>query len=117
MVEDIIEGISGALSNIASGLVDLVLSLVGKIISIVLYPINALFETFLPDLSNMITYYSEFLSIMVAMPINYVLHLFPPVTRSIILLWFFILISYYSIIWVYRGIILVPKIINKIKFW
>ena len=117
MIEDIVAGITGAFSNIASGIYDFILSLIGKIISIVLYPINALFETFLPNLSSLLENFSNFLLVLATAPINYVFHLFPPICRGIILTWLLLLISFYSILWIYRGIILVPKIINKIKFW
>lgn len=117
MVNDIINGITGAIENIGSGLVDLIINFITTIVNALLIPINSLFETLLPDLSTLISNFSSFLVLIATGPFALLFNLFPPTCKSLLLLWLTILIAYYSIIWVYRGIILIPKIVNKIKFW
>ena len=117
MVNDIINGILGAISSIASGLFDFILDLIIKLATGILYPINSLFTTLFPNVSILVSNFSDFLVLIATGPFSLLFNFFPPTCKSLILFWFTICIAYYSIIWVYRGLILIPVMINKIKFW
>lgn len=99
------------------GLLDLILWLLTIIVKIVLTPVDLIFRTFLPNLSSIINNFSNGLLLISNFPFSYFFHMLPPLTQIVISFWITLLISYYSILWGYRAIVFIPKIINKIKFW
>lgn len=117
MVEDITNGIAGFASLIGGGISDKLFSLIGFLVDIVLFPINSLISLIFPNFSHAINTFAEGLTTFVSFPISYFAYHVPPLTKSIILLYLSIMLGYYTIIWTYRGIILIPTVINKIKFW
>ena len=131
MVQDIINGITGAIdsigeavgsginsfvSNIAGGLVDLIINLLALMINIVIIPIDFLVSTFFPNLSLQIQHFNEGLSLLATSPIGFIMYHIPPYTRGLLLVYVSFMISYYTIIWTYRRIIIIPRVIQKIKF-
>lgn len=93
------------------------MSLVTSILDIVLLPVNALIENIFPDMSNAINTFSNFVSTYIGGSIGYFASILPPISRSIIILWFTFLISYYGVVWSYTAIIKIWNVIQKIKFW
>lgn len=117
MVQDIIDGISGFASGVGGTILDLILSFIGTICSIVLFPINAIISFFFPNFSTLIESVSTGITRLATAPIGYFAYHIPPLTRSVLLVYLAIMVAYYSFIWTYRGIILIPTVIKKIKFW
>lgn len=117
MVQDIIDGLSGFVLGLGSGITSYILKFISFIINIVLFPINALISSIFPNFSEFVQTFSEGVARLTTAPIGYFAYHIPPITRGVILLYLTIMVGYYSIIWVYRGIILIPTVINKIKFW
>ena len=121
MFQDIIDGVVGGLTDfigsLGAGIIDLILSLITGIVNIVLFPINALITSFFPNFSSSVSTFSEGLTRLTTAPIGYFAYHIPPITRGVLLLYLTIMLGYYTIIWTYRGIILIPTVIRKIKFW
>lgn len=121
MVQDIIDGVVGGLTNffgsIGAGIIDLIINLLSTLINLILMPINALIGVIFPDLSNIINnFYNTFTYVFTDL-IGYIFSYIPPMSKIVVLAFFTIFISFYSVKYIYKGIILVPKIYNKIKFW
>lgn len=121
MVQDIIDGIIGGLTDFIGGLgatlLDFITSLIADVINLFLFPIDSLLTFLFPDLSGAIATFNNGITMLVNAPIGYIAYHIPPLTTSMIVIFITILIGYYSIIWIYRGIILIPHVIHKIKFW
>lgn len=117
MIEDILQAIKETLQYGIYGFLDFILWLISIIVKVVLIPVDFLFKLILPDLSLMLTNFSNSLIHLSTAPFSYFFHMLPPITKTVLVLWLTLMISYYTIIWTYRGIILIPKVINKIKFW
>lgn len=106
------------MNNLINEFFDFILDMVATIIQIVLTPVNILFDFIMPDnVQNIISTINNSLVQFALLPINFFVHLIPPVSLSLIILSLSILISYYSIRFIYYGIVLIPHLIKKIKFW
>lgn len=93
------------------------MSLVSSILNIVLLPVNALIENIFPNMTNAINTFSNFVSTYIGGSLGYFASILPPISRSIIILWFTFLITYYGVVWSYTAIIKIWNVIQKIKFW
>lgn len=103
--------------SIIYNLLDFTLWLLATIVNIVLLPVNALFTTILPNIGDLISQFNESLILFSTGPFSFFYNLLPPITKSILAIWLSLLIGYFTIIWTYRGIVFLPKVIHKIKFW
>lgn len=121
MVQDIIDGVVGGLTDfigsLGAGIIDLLINILAFLINIVILPIDALISTIFPDFSNILQNFNNSLSYLVSSPISFIMYHIPPITKSVILFYITLLIGIYSIKYVYKGIILIFEIIQKIKFW
>ena len=121
MINDIAEGIVNGLTNfigeIGASILDWLSSILAILLNIIITPIDALFKSIFPDFSNALVSFNNGISLLASAPIGFIMYHIPPITRTIILLYITIMIGYYSIIWVYRAIIVIPKVLNVIKFW
>lgn len=98
-------------------LINGILKLLIMILNIVLLPINALIENIFPDMASAIQTFTNFLNNVVGNNMAYFFHLFPPIFRNLLVIWFTFVIAYYSIYYTYKGILKIWEIIQKIKFW
>lgn len=106
------------MNNIINDFFEFIIDMVATIIQIVLTPVNILFNYIMPDnIQNIVDSINNALVQFALLPINYFVHFIPPTALSLIILSLTILISYYSIRFVYYGIVLIPHLIRKIKFW
>lgn len=104
--------------NLINDFFEFILDMVATIIQIVLTPVNILFEFIMPDnVQSIISSINNALLQFALLPINFFVHLIPPTALSLLILSITILISYYSIRFIYYGIVLIPYLIRKIKFW
>lgn len=121
MVQDIIDGIVGGLTDfigtIGAGIVELLINLLSTLINLILLPIDALISTIFPDFSTLIINFNSTLNTVFNNSISYIMYHIPPMTKFTILFYITLLIAYYSIKYTYKAIILVPNLIQKIKFW
>lgn len=93
------------------------MSLVTSILNIVLLPINSLIENIFPNMSSAISTFTNFVNTYIGGSLGYFSSILPPISRSIIVLWFTFLITYYSVVWSYTLIMKIWNVIQKIKFW
>lgn len=105
------------LQDFASSFLETIFYIIGSLIYIILLPINLLFRTFIPNFNNIVNSFNQFIVFFVSTPLNYFLHLIPPLTRGILIFYLGLIVAYYSFIFAYRGFVLIPTIIRKIKFW
>lgn len=94
-----------------------ILKVISKILNVFLLPINALFENLFPDMTSAIETFNDFVSTYLGNNLSYFFSIFPPIFRSILLLWFTFLVSYFSVKVTYHAAIKVWSIIQKVKFW
>ena len=134
MVQDIIDGITASASSISSsissgidtafssfagGLQDFVIGLIRSAYYILFKPIDYIISNFFSGLATSInsvaTAINNFIDLVVTMPLSWFFHILPPTTRSLLLIYFTIIIAYYGIILGYKAILSIINIIHKIK--
>ena len=101
----------------AKAIFNVFFKIIKKIVEIFLTPINLLVVNLFPNLSNIITTFNNAVSTLIGGTIGYFSSILPPITRTIILLWFSILISYYGVLFPIHVVMKVIEIIKKIKVW
>lgn len=94
-----------------------IMKLVTSILNIVLLPVNTLIANIFPNMSTAINSFTTFVNTYIGGTLGYFFSLLPPISRSIIVLWFTFLITYYGVVWSYSLIIKIYNVIQKIKFW
>lgn len=94
-----------------------ILKMVIKVLNVFLIPINALFENLFPNMTNAINHFTTFVNTYVGGTLSYFFSILPPIFRSILSIWVTFLISYYGIIFAYKGFVKVWNVIQKLKFW
>lgn len=94
-----------------------ILKVITTLIGFLLTPINALFTNLFPDMSSAISSFNTFVNTYIGGALSYFFSLFPPIFRSLLVIWFTFVISYYGIYYTYKAIIKIFAIIQKIKFW
>lgn len=117
MVQDIVDALTDFFGGIGSTILDFIISLIGNMINLIVFPIDTLIRTMFPDFSSMITNFNSAVDYFLTTPISFIMYHIPPMTKSILLFYITLLIGYYSIIFIYKGIILIPQLIRKVKFW
>lgn len=96
-----------------------ILKMITKLINTFLLPINAIFSNIFPGLTNIINAIVTFINtyLNVGGLLAYFFSLFPPVFRSILVVWFTFVVAYYGIYFTYKTAVKIWSIIQKIKFW
>lgn len=94
-----------------------ILKMVIKVLNVFLIPINALFENLFPSMTQAIGHFNTFVNTYIGGTLSYFFSLLPPIFRSILSIWVTYLISYYGIIFIYKGFVKIWNIIQKLKFW
>ena len=94
-----------------------IMKIVTSALDIVLLPVNTLIANIFPDMSNAINTFTNFVSTYIGGTLGYFFSILPPITSSIIILWFTFLITYYGVVWSYSLIVKIWNVIQKIKFW
>lgn len=94
-----------------------ILKMVIKVLNVFLLPVNALFENLFPNMTNAINHFNTFVNQYVGGTLSYFFSILPPIFRSILVIWVTFLISYYGIIFVYKGFLKIWQVIQKLKFW
>ena len=82
-----------------------ILGLAKKLITIVLTPINLLVANLFPNMANAITTFNTFVNTYIGGSLSYFFSLLPPTFRSLLVLWFTFVIGYYSFIGINKAII------------
>lgn len=101
----------------AKALFKVFLNFIKSIVNIFLAPINALVVGLFPDLSNLLSSFNAFVEQFIGTNLAFFSHMLPPITRSMILFYLGLLISYYTISIVAHGVLKIIEIIKRIKIW
>lgn len=91
--------------------------IISTVIRVITAPINAIVVNMFPSLGLIMSTFNSSIELFAASPIGWFAYLLPPTTRSIVLLWLTLLISYYTILFSIHVILKIFKIIKTIKFW
>lgn len=101
----------------AKAIFKVLFGIIKKIVEIFLTPVNLLIVNLFPDLSSIISTFNSACTSLIGGTLGYFASILPPITRSVILLWLGILISYYTILFSFHLIMKVIAIIKAIKVW
>ena len=98
-------------------LFNVVFTIIQTAVNFVMLPINAIADSLIPDVANIITKFNGLLDTYVGPMISWFANLLPPTAKSLILIYLTFLITYYTISYTVHGIVKVFTVIRKIKFW
>lgn len=101
----------------AKAIFNVFFNIIKSIVGIFLTPINLLVSKIFPDLSQLISTFNAAVERLIGSSLGFFAHLLPPTTRSLVLLWLGVLISYYTISYSVHLILKVITIIKKLKIW
>ena len=101
----------------AKAIFTVLLKFIKSIVNIFLSPINALVVTLFPDLSHLISSFNSFVNQLIGTNLAFFAHLLPSNTRTLILFYLGLLISYYTISITAHGILKIITIIKRVKIW
>lgn len=114
---DVSNGIADFLAKSSLSILNLIFSLIIELINLILSPLVAIFDFFVPNLGELIEQFSDFVLFFATIPLEFFISLIPPLTSRMILLYITLKISYYTLIYGYRAIVVVPNLIRRVKFW
>lgn len=97
-------------------LFNIIFNLLATLVQVVMLPLNTIIDGALPDLSSKITWLTSAATSLFD-KIEWFINIFPPMTRSVILFSFEILIVKYTIYIATNGITKVWNLFQKLKFW
>lgn len=101
----------------AQAIFNVLFNFISLLANTLLAPINGLVNTLIPNVSSAITSFNEVITLLGGNAIDYIIHLIPPVTLSIIKIYLTFLITYYTISISIHAILKVWTIIKNIKIW
>ena len=101
----------------AKAIFKVLLKFIKSVVDLILSPINLLVVNLFPNLSNLLNTFNSSVSSVLGSSLGWFAHLLPPTTKSIVLFYLGILISYYTVTVTVHGIIKVIHIIKQIKIW
>lgn len=102
MIKAILKGLLRALMGLAD---------------VLLAPITALFTAFFPNFAEAITRFNFIVDNYLIDGISYFTSLIPPISRNLLVIYFGILISWYTLWFTYTSYLKVYAVLQKIKFW
>lgn len=93
------------------------LSALTGVVSFLLTPVNALVENLFPDMANAIATFNNFVDTYLGSNLAYFFSMFPPIFKSLLVLFFGFCIVYYTVYFTYISLVKIFTIIQKVKFW
>ena len=113
----IVEWLKGVVLTMAKAIFKVFLKLIKSIVDIFLAPINLLVVNMFPDLSSLISTFNSTVSSVIGGALGWFAHILPPTTKTMILFYLGILITYYTVTITVHGVIKVIHIIKQLKIW
>lgn len=105
------------LNSLFSGILQGIFGLVSTLVTIVLTPINVLVDLWLPDFSQWFQNFTNFVNLFGSGIINYIYFLLPTGFRTLLILWFTMIVIFYGLYYTYKLLSLTWDLLHKIKFW
>lgn len=93
------------------------LSALTGVVTFLLTPVNALVENLFPDMANAIATFNNFVDTYLGSNLAYFFSMFPPIFKSLLVLFFTFCIAYYTVHFTYTALVKIFTIIQKVKFW
>lgn len=93
------------------------LSALSGVVSFLLTPVNALVENLFPDMANAIATFNNFVDTYLGANLAYFFSMFPPIFKSLLVMFFTFCIAYYTVHFTYIALVKIFTIIQKVKFW
>lgn len=91
-------------------------ALVG-VVSFLLTPLNNLVSTLFPNMASAIGTFNSFVDNYLGSNLAYFFSMFPPIFKSLLVLFFTFCIAYYTVYFTYIMLVKIFTIIQKVKFW
>ena len=101
----------------AKAFFNVLFQIITSVLNIVLLPINAVISNLFPDVSSLITQFNNLIDNVFGSGMVYFASILPPITKSIILFYLGVLVSYYTISISVHAFVKLFIVIRKIKFW
>ena len=101
----------------AKAIFNVLFKVIKTIANLLLTPINLIVSNLFPDFANLVNTFNTALNTFVTGTLNYFFHILPPNCRAFILLYFTVMVSYYTISISIHAILKVYTIIKNIKIW
>ena len=102
MIKAILNGILNALTGV---------------VSFLLTPINSLVANLFPSMANAIATFNSFVSNYLGSNLTYFFSMFPPIFKSLLVLFITFCIGYYTVHFTYTALVKIFNVIQKVKFW
>ena len=93
------------------------LSALTGVVSFLLTPVNLLVENLFPNMSSAIATFNSFVDNYLGSNLAYFFSMFPPIFKSLLVLFFTFCIAYYTVYFTYIALVKIFTIIQKVKFW
>lgn len=87
------------------------------VVSFLLTPINALVANLFPDMASAIGTFNNFVDTYLGSNLSYFFSMFPPIFKSLLVLFFTFCIAYFTVHFTYIALVRLFTIIQKVKFW
>ena len=100
-----------------SALFNVLFKIIGTIVGVFTAPINLLLISFFPDFATIISQFNQSVTVLLGGGLAWFSQLIPPISRSVILLYLGLLISYHILALNVHLILKVITIIKNIKIW
>lgn len=102
MIKAILNGLLGALTGV---------------VNFLLTPVNSLISNLFPNMAQAIATFNNFVNTCLGSNLSYFFSMFPPVFKTLLVLFLTFCIGYYTVYFTYVTIIKIFNIIQKVKFW
>lgn len=106
-------GVMKLIKAILNGILN---ALVG-VVSFLLTPLNNLVSTLFPNMASAIGTFNGFVDNYLGSNLAYFFSMFPPIFKSLLVLFFTFCITYYTVYFTYIALVKIFTIIQKVKFW
>lgn len=98
-------------------LFDVLFGVIIAIVNVIMIPIQALVENFVPEIGDFISKFYGVLNNVIGGGFSFFYHLLPPTSRTLLVVYLTFLISFYTISISAHAILKVYTIIKRIKVW
>lgn len=93
------------------------LKIISTLVGFLLTPLNSLISNLFPNMATSIATFNNFVDNYFGNNLTYFFSMFPPIFKSLLVLFITFAISYYAVHYTYIAIVKIFAIIQKVKFW
>lgn len=93
------------------------LSALTGVVSFLLTPLNSLVSNLFPNMASAIATFNSFVSNYLGSNLSYFFSMFPPIFKSLLVLFLTFCGAYYTVYFTYIAIVKIFNVIQRVKFW